>query len=29
MDITQSNWNEADASNSTAAPDGWPEGMTP
>lgn len=29
MDIGASNWNEADASNSTAAPDGWPEGMAP
>lgn len=29
MDIAASNWNEADASNSTAAPDGWPEGMAP
>lgn len=28
-DIAASNWNEADASNSTAAPDGWPEGMAP
>lgn len=28
-DIGASNWNEADASNSTAAPDGWPEGMAP
>jgi microcystin-dependent protein len=29
MDITQTNWNESDASNSTAAPDGAPEGMAP
>lgn len=29
MDIPASNWTEADASNSTAAPDGWPEGMAP
>jgi hypothetical protein len=29
MDIYSTNWNEADASNSTAAPDGWPEGMMP
>ena len=29
MDICASNWNEADASNSAAAPDGWPEGMAP
>src|SRR5262245_26729240 len=29
MDITQSNWTEADASNATAAPDGAPEGMAP
>jgi hypothetical protein len=29
MDISQSVWNEADASNSTAAPDGAPEGMFP
>lgn len=29
MDISQSNWTEADASNSTAAPDGAPEGMFP
>jgi hypothetical protein len=29
MDITQSNWNESDASNITAAPDGAPEGMAP
>jgi hypothetical protein len=28
-DISQSNWTEADASNSTAAPDGMPEGMAP
>lgn len=28
-DIAASNWTEADASNSTAAPDGWPEGMAP
>ncbi|MPZ36378.1 MAG: hypothetical protein GEV13_36435 [Rhodospirillales bacterium] len=27
MDIFASNWNEADASNTTAAPDGAPEGM--
>jgi hypothetical protein len=27
MDIEQSNWNESDNSNSTAAPDGAPEGM--
>ncbi len=29
MDIAASNWNEVDASNSTAAPDGAPEGMAP
>jgi hypothetical protein len=29
MDIYNSNWTEADDSNSTAAPDGWPEGMAP
>src|SRR5260370_12475424 len=29
MDISASNWNEADASNTTAAPDGAPEGMAP
>src|SRR5262249_11927993 len=29
MDIDASNWNEADASNTTAAPDGAPEGMAP
>ncbi len=29
MDISQTNWTEADASNSTSAPDGWPEGMQP
>jgi hypothetical protein len=29
MDVYSSNWNEADDSNSTAAPDGWPEGMAP
>jgi microcystin-dependent protein len=29
MDISASNWNEADASNSAAAPDGAPEGMAP
>jgi hypothetical protein len=29
MDISQSVWNEADASNNTAAPDGAPEGMAP
>jgi hypothetical protein len=29
MDVYSTNWNEADASNSTAAPDGWPEGMAP
>jgi hypothetical protein len=28
-DIGASNWNETDGSNSTAAPDGWPEGMAP
>ena len=28
-DIGASNWNEVDAFNSTAAPDGWPEGMAP
>lgn len=28
-DIPASNWNETDASNSTAAPDGAPEGMAP
>lgn len=29
MDIGASNWNETDASNSSAAPDGAPEGMQP
>jgi hypothetical protein len=29
MDVYSTNWNEADASNLTAAPDGWPEGMMP
>src|SRR5215470_3877943 len=29
MDIAASNWNETDDNNSTAAPDGWPEGMAP
>lgn len=29
MDITQSNWSEVDDNNSTAAPDGAPEGMPP
>jgi hypothetical protein len=29
MDISQNVWNEADASNNTAAPDGAPEGMMP
>ena len=29
MDIYSSNWNEDDNSNSTAAPDGAPEGMAP
>lgn len=29
MDISQTNWNETDASNSSAAPDGAPEGMAP
>ena len=29
MDISQSNWNENDNSNATAAPDGAPEGMPP
>ncbi|WIM14486.1 hypothetical protein [Enhydrobacter sp.] len=29
MDISQSNWNEADDNNTTAAPDGAPEGMPP
>jgi len=29
MDVYSTNWNEADDSNSTAAPDGWPEGMAP
>jgi hypothetical protein len=29
MDISQSVWNEADGSNSSAAPDGAPEGMFP
>jgi hypothetical protein len=29
MDVYSANWNESDASNSTAAPDGWPEGMAP
>src|SRR5262245_54723583 len=29
MDICTANWNEADASNSAAAPDGAPEGMAP
>lgn len=28
-DIPDSTWNEADASNTSAAPDGWPEGMAP
>jgi hypothetical protein len=28
-DIAASNWSETDASNSTAAPDGFPEGMSP
>jgi hypothetical protein len=28
-DISASNWNETDASNTTAAPDGAPEGMAP
>ena len=28
-DISQSNWTEADASNTTTAPDGAPEGMAP
>jgi hypothetical protein len=28
-DIDASNWNEDDNSNSTAAPDGFPEGMSP
>ena len=29
MDIEASNWNEDDASNTAAAPDGAPEGMAP
>ena len=29
MDIGATNWNEDDASNTTAAPDGAPEGMAP
>jgi hypothetical protein len=29
MDISQTNWNEVDDNNSTAAPDGAPEGMPP
>src|SRR5689334_15745018 len=29
MDICTSAWNEADAANSAAAPDGAPEGMAP
>ena len=29
MDISQSNWNETDDSNSASAPDGAPEGMPP
>ena len=29
MDIEASNWNEDDASNAAAAPDGAPEGMAP
>src|SRR5712664_161903 len=29
MDIGNTNWNEADASNTSAAPDGAPEGMAP
>jgi hypothetical protein len=29
MDIASSNWSETDASNDTAAPDGFPEGMAP
>ena len=29
MDISQSNWNETDDNNSTAAPDGAPGGMPP
>jgi microcystin-dependent protein len=29
MDIPAANWNEADSSNSVAAPDGAPEGMAP
>ncbi|MBV8190868.1 MAG: tail fiber protein, partial [Alphaproteobacteria bacterium] len=29
MDICATNWNEADSSNSVAAPDGAPEGMAP
>ena len=28
-DIEANNWNEADSSNTTAAPDGAPEGMAP
>ncbi|HYC63901.1 MAG TPA: hypothetical protein VEC14_04145, partial [Reyranellaceae bacterium] len=28
-DISQSNWDQTDASNTTAAPDGAPEGMAP
>jgi hypothetical protein len=29
VDISQSNWNEVDASNTTPPPDGWPAGMAP
>ena len=29
MDIYAANWTEDDNSNSTPAPDGWPEGMAP
>ena len=29
MDISQSSWNEVDDNNSSAAPDGAPEGMAP
>jgi hypothetical protein len=27
MDVFAANWTEDDSSNSTPAPDGWPEGM--
>lgn len=29
MDLSQASWNESDASNNQAAPDGFPEGMAP